>query len=397
MLETLTTWLQQHSKRLCDGTLADAPNVLVDGREIDEFIRLIANTTQQSIPDQLYTMQKWAVRQVGSDPLAANDWLLIVRILKQKTLLGLTKAFEPTAVLEDWAAVDRVFTYALIEVAKLTSSSENALMLEHMVNLRRQMEELDRSKSRFIQVAAHELKTPLTLLEGYANMMREAVPPDNLLMQMYLAGLDGGTHRLREIVGDMIDLSMIESGVIKIARQPLYVDKVVQQVAFSFAKPFADRRVELILEPFPPLPSPIYADPERLVQVFSKVISNGLKYTPDGGRVTICAERVRQEETSEFVQGYVDVQISDTGIGIAPENLERIFNSFDMMGEVANHSSGKTKFKGGGPGLGLPIARGIVEAHGGRIWAESKGFDERKRPGSTFHIELPCRVKLAGE
>jgi signal transduction histidine kinase len=395
MLETLTTWLQQNSKRLCDGTLTDTPNVLVDGREIDEFIRLIANTAQQSVPDQLYAMQKWAVRQTGSDSMAANDWLLIIRVLKQQTLLALTKAFDPTAVLQEWSAVDGVFTYALIEVAKLTSSSDNALMLEHMVSLRRQMEELDRSKSRFIQVAAHELKTPLTLLEGYANMIRTSVPEDDLLMQMYLAGLDGGTFRLREIVGDMIDLSMIESGVIKITRQPLYVDKVVTQVVKSFVQPFADRRVELVLEPFVPIPGPIYADPERLLQVFSKIISNGLKYTPDGGRVTVRAVRVREEEKSESVDGYVDVQISDTGIGIAPENLERIFASFDMMGEVANHSSGKTKFKGGGPGLGLPIARGIVEAHGGRIWAESKGFDERKRPGSTFHIELPCRIKLS--
>jgi signal transduction histidine kinase len=145
-----------------------------------------------------------------------------------------------------------------------------------MVSLRRQMEELDRSKSRFIQVAAHELKTPLTLLEGYANMIRTSVPEEDLLMQMYLAGLDGGTHRLREIVGDMIDLSMIESGVIKITRQPLYVDKVVQQVVQSFAKPFEDRRVALDLEPFATLPGPVYADPERLVQVFSKIISNGL-------------------------------------------------------------------------------------------------------------------------
>lgn len=396
MLDTLTTWLQQHSKRLCDVTLADLPNVLVDGREVDEFVRLIANTTHLGVAEQLYTMQKWAVRLIGSDSLLASDWLLIIRILKEKAMHGLGQSFDPTAVLAHWSAVDRVFTYGIIEVSKLANSSESAVMLEHMVSLRRQMEELDRSKSRFIQVAAHELKTPLTLLEGYADMIREAVPQDDLLMQMYLAGLDGGTYRLREIVGDMIDLSMIESGVIKITLQPLYLDKVVQQVVKSFAKVFEQRQVSLSLGEFEQLPGPLYGDPERLVQVFSKIISNALKYTPDGGRVTVQALRVRQDETSPEIDGYVDIQIKDTGIGIAPENLERIFDSFGMMGDVATHSSGKTKFKGGGPGLGLPIARGIVEAHDGRIWAASTGFDERQLPGSTFHIELPCRIKLVG-
>ncbi|MCB0034637.1 MAG: HAMP domain-containing histidine kinase [Anaerolineales bacterium] len=393
MDDSFSSWLYQNSMRLCEMTLADLPNVLPESKEVDEFICMIANILPQSLPDQLYAMQLWAVRQLSSDSAAANDWLLIERILKDNVMQELAKAFGADEVVKNWGMVDRAFTYAIIETTKLANRTDNAVLLDHMVNLRRQMAELNRTKSNFIQVAAHELKTPLTLLEGYTDMLREETSEENPLMQMYVAGLDGGTARLREIIGDMIDLSLIESGFIKINYQMVYLEQMVRQVARTTHRAFEYRHVDLEIEEFG-MSEPIFGDPERLSQVFSKVISNGLKYTPDGGKVTIRARMVRSEEAADDLLGYVDVQVSDTGIGIAPENLERIFESFGGTGDVALHSSGKTKFKGGGPGLGLPIARGIVEAHGGRIWAQSAGFDERKKPGSTFHIELP-RLKKA--
>jgi signal transduction histidine kinase len=89
----------------------------------------------------------------------------------------------------------------------------------------------------------------------------------------------------------------------------------------------------------------------------------------------------------------VEIVVADTGIGIAPDDLGRIFNRFYRAGDVMSHSTGKTKFKGAGPGLGLTIARGIVEAHGGRIWAESLGYDEQTRPGSQFHVVLPVQPR----
>ena len=90
--------------------------------------------------------------------------------------------------------------------------------------------------------------------------------------------------------------------------------------------------------------------------------------------------------------GFIEVIVADTGIGISAENQSLIFEKFGQLGRVELHSSGKTKFKGGGPGLGLPIARGILEAHGGSIWVESDGYDEIKCPGSTFHILVPART-----
>ena len=106
-------------------------------------------------------------------------------------------------------------------------------------------------------------------------------------------------------------------------------------------------------------------------------------------RSILVRELIHAPEHPDGDEEFIDVRVIDTGIGIDPKNLETIFSTFGGTGDVALHSSGKTKFMGGGPGLGLPIAKGIVEAHGGHIWAESEGVDERKFPGSTFHIELP--------
>ena len=114
------------------------------------------------------------------------------------------------------------------------------------------------------------------------------------------------------------------------------------------------------------------------------MVSNAIKFTPDKGQITI---------DGRSLPGFIEITIADTGIGISPENQSVIFEKFGQVGRINLHSSGKTKFKGGGPGLGLPITRGIIEAHGGTIWVESEGFDEEKSPGSTFHILLPIRTE----
>jgi signal transduction histidine kinase len=133
-----------------------------------------------------------------------------------------------------------------------------------------------------------------------------------------------------------------------------------------------------------------------LHQILIHVLNNAIKYTPDGGAVFI-EGRVLPEggltgEIPSRDADYVELTFRDTGIGIAPEDRERIFEKFYRVGKSTLHSSGKVKFKGAGPGLGLPIARGLVEAHGGRLWAESPGHDEVNFPGSTFHLLLPIQA-----
>jgi signal transduction histidine kinase len=131
-----------------------------------------------------------------------------------------------------------------------------------------------------------------------------------------------------------------------------------------------------------------FGDPERLYQALRNVVSNAVKFTPDGGRISI---------NGRMLPGFIEITVSDSGIGIDPEDQMRIFEKFGRLGDTSLHSSGRTKFKGGGPGLGLPIAKGIIEAHGGAIWVESEGYDEERCPGSTFHILLPIRKEPPDE
>jgi signal transduction histidine kinase len=126
----------------------------------------------------------------------------------------------------------------------------------------------------------------------------------------------------------------------------------------------------------------VAADPDLLYKAFHHLIMNAIKYTPDGGEITVSGRTLSGRSE-------VEVAVKDTGIGVAPEHKEVVFEKFFQTGEVLLHSSGKTKFKGGGPGLGLAIARGVIQAHHGSIWLESPGRDEAKNPGTTFYVRLP--------
>jgi signal transduction histidine kinase len=175
---------------------------------------------------------------------------------------------------------------------------------------------------------------------------------------------------------------MIDNRLVALRFQPVWLMRLIEMVEYDLREALQQRNIRLVIDQASLSNKPTYGDPERLVLVFQKVISNGIKYTPDGGTITVSARDL---------PGFTDVTIHDTGIGIAPENLTRIFDKFASLGDVATHSSGKIKFKGGGPGLGLAIAKGFIEAHGGSIWAESQGWDEKNLPGSTFHIMIPMR------
>jgi signal transduction histidine kinase len=124
----------------------------------------------------------------------------------------------------------------------------------------------------------------------------------------------------------------------------------------------------------------VSADPERLFQALSKVVENAIKYTPDGGRIHLSVKGDAQ---------FVTIAIKDSGIGLDERDQQVIFEKFFSLGQVGLHSTSKTKFKGGGAGLGLAIARGIILAHHGKIWVESAGHDEEALHGSCFYIQLP--------
>jgi signal transduction histidine kinase len=159
-------------------------------------------------------------------------------------------------------------------------------------------------------------------------------------------------------------------------------------VCSAFSTTVAERKLTLRLEDMSHLPK-IEADLEALRKVFYHLIANAVKYTPDGGSITISAKSLPDQ--ADLPSGGIEIIVSDTGIGIDARFHDLIFKKFYQTGQIALHSTGKTKFKGGGPGLGLAIVQGIVEAHGGRVWVESPGCDEQAYPGSQFHVVLPLR------
>jgi signal transduction histidine kinase len=275
-----------------------------------------------------------------------------------------------------------VFTYCIEKATRFEIESRLERAMKELGAVQEELERLERTKSNFISVAAHELKTPLTLIEGYTAMMRDTVQNLSPQASHFLQGIYSGIRRLRQIVDDMIDVSLIDTNMLKLNLQPVQIKTLFGLLKAELDATFQERKQTFEIRPFNGMNEWLIGDPERLYQAFRNVLLNAIKYTPDGGKITV---------DGRLLPGFVEVTIADTGIGIAPEDQTLIFEKFTALGSAQLHSSGKTKFKGGGPGLGLPIARGIIEAHGGTIWVVSEGYDEEKCPGSTFHILLPLQ------
>lgn len=252
------------------------------------------------------------------------------------------------------------------------------------------LEKLDKNKSTFIQVAAHELRTPLTVMKGYLGMLRgHETIKDNESLTMAVDGVMQGANRLHQIVNSMLDVTRLENQVLTPHMEHLSIAPMLRLMQKEFQKDLDARNITLKLdENLSNLPV-MNVDPELLQKAINNVVINAIKFTPDGGTVSIHAEPIQDEH----MEPCLEIQVKDTGIGIDPENLDIIFEKLYQLGKVELHSSGRTSFKGGGPGLGLAIAAGIVKAHGGKIWAESPGYNEENLPGSTFIIRLPLPKK----
>jgi signal transduction histidine kinase len=283
------------------------------------------------------------------------------------------------------AAVIPIYTYGLEVVARYEMETRVAHISSEMEKVQKRMERVDKSKSAFISVAAHELKTPITLIEGYASMMDDLMQQGKgTNLESLLAGMATGIERLRTIVDDMIDVSMIDNDLLQLNFQPIQVSQMLSALSLEMEPVLRTRKLTISIKDFEGNKEWIYIDATRITQALRNVINNAIKYTPDGGTITIDGRKLA---------GFIEVTVADTGIGISAEDQAVIFEKFGQLGRVDLHSSGKTKFKGGGPGLGLPIARGILEAHGGSIWVQSEGHDEIRNPGSIFHILIPARAQ----
>lgn len=201
-----------------------------------------------------------------------------------------------------------------------------------------------------------------------------------------MTNIHAGAIRLHEIVDNLLDVTRLDSQTLELYPEPVSILELLQEICQKFSQQLLERNLTLTIAPLDHLPT-ISADLDALSKVFYQIIVNAIKYTPDGGRIIINGQALDQYDGVPVPS--VKLIISDTGIGIDPRFHRLIFTKFYQTGELTLHSSGKTKFKGGGPGLGLAIAMGIIKAHQGKLWVESSGYDEILYPGSDFHILLP--------
>ncbi|GBF33088.1 two-component hybrid sensor and regulator [Desulfocucumis palustris] len=247
----------------------------------------------------------------------------------------------------------------------------------------KRLQELDQMKSDFLSTVSHELRTPLTSVLGFSKIIKkrleEVVFPEiktddkkvNRAVRQINDNVDiiiSESQRLTTLINDVLDLSKMEAGKIEWKMEPLFLEEVIDRATSATTSLFEQKGLELIKDVEEGLPQ-ILGDGDRLIQTVINLISNAVKFT-DSGTVTCRAKRV---------DGEVVVGIIDTGIGIAGDDLEKVFEKFKQVGDTLTD-------KPKGTGLGLPICKQIVEQHGGRIWVESE-----PGKGSTFSFAIPLQ------
>jgi signal transduction histidine kinase len=284
--------------------------------------------------------------------------------------------------------------------SQTTIAIEHARLYRDVTEKGYMLEEANRHKSQFLANMSHELRTPMNAIIGFSEVLLDPSFPvsEEERTQFLTDILTSGKHLLR-LINEVLDLSKIEAGRMELQFAPTDLAEVIEQVQ-STTRPLAAKKdIELAAE-YDPTVRPFPMDAARIRQVLLNLVGNALKFTPEGGSVLVTTRRAVWSEGrlayasmptngSESRPGasdgeYIEVAVSDTGPGIAPEDQERIFQEFQQ----AQTSMGGAKPEG--TGLGLTLARKFIEMHGGRIWVESK-----PGKGSTFTFALPVRHPAA--
>lgn len=262
---------------------------------------------------------------------------------------------------------------------------EMAKMNSELIRSNLELKRVSELKSNFLSIASHELKTPLTSIKGYSEIIIENMQDrlDGGVFRM-IESISRAADRLHKVINNMLDVTRIERKRLRLHPERLDLAQTAQDCIEDLSQFSAQRHITfnpLFQEGLPEF----YGDKMRIQQVFTNLFSNALKYSPDNTIIDVIIGR----ENESF-----HIIVRDYGIGIDSSEQDKIFDAFYEIGKATRHSTNFTKFLGGGTGLGLSIVKGIVERHGGRIWAESKGTMEGEYPGSEFHIVLPVEAKI---
>ncbi len=270
----------------------------------------------------------------------------------------------------DWPATSHLDPKLEASLSSAAQLAQLALENRIAIDAERERARAEAADVRFdlIGMLAHEMRTPLASIKGYSSaMLLDEIDLDSEMTAEFLQAIDEESDRLNEMVTHILDSTVIEAGALELHREPVLLSRVIRRTVDLMAR--RTDRHRLIVQIDPGLP-PVNADEQRVHQVLTNLLDNAIKYAPGGGMIVVRCHH--DERRSEAV-----VQVSDQGIGIAPEHLNKLFERFFRTEQRQTHGVS-------GTGLGLPIVDSIVRAHGGRIWAES-AVDE----GTTLTFTLP--------
>ncbi|MCC6956867.1 MAG: GAF domain-containing protein [Anaerolineales bacterium] len=301
----------------------------------------------------------------GSTLLQNGSAQIAVPIRREAETIGvlLLESRKPeTALDEKTSFMMRLSDHAAIAIA-------NARLYEE-VNL------ANLAKSQFVSFVAHELKNPMASIKGYTELVAAGMAgPVNEMQSSFLTTVRSNVDRMNTIVSDLNDLTKIQVGNMRLDYQALLVTDVLDEVIRSFTRQIEEKNQQLILQIQDDLPL-VWADPARLAQIATNLVSNALKYTPENGKIVIGAERSNLPENEPGAFEMIHLWVEDSGIGINEEDQRKIFQQYFRTDE--------SKEMAAGTGLGLAITRSLVEMQGGRIW-----FESQAGRGTTFHFTVP--------
>jgi PAS domain S-box-containing protein len=250
--------------------------------------------------------------------------------------------------------------------------------LEQEARQRQRFEDLSRAKSAFIASMSHELRTPLNAILGFADLLlHQDVDPLSEKQARHLGHIRKAGRHLLQLIGDILDLAKVEAGRIELRLEPLPVPATLEDI-LAIAQALANEKSQILQTEIAPDLPPLSADPVRFKQICFNLLSNAVKFTPPKGEIRLEARRAATDST------LLEIRVTDTGAGIRPEDMPRLFTEFTQLDTTrAQHREGT--------GLGLALTKQLVELHGGRIWAASDG----EGMGSSFTAVLPFRGPLA--
>jgi PAS domain S-box-containing protein len=277
--------------------------------------------------------------------------------------------------------------------------------LELVEQANRDMERVNSMKNHFIGMISHEFKTPLTsIMSGTEFLMANHLRAEKGEIMQVAEMIHSSGTRLDEIISQLLKVARIETGNQAINSSVIHLHDILTYVKEGFETTLEERCHLVVLEGVDSVPL-FYGDREFLVEIFTQLMGNAVKFTPDGGEICISVRIINDMMLIEkahiinrfnpvFIDGmgcryYVQVEIRDTGIGVEFNEQLNIFDKFYELGDICHHSTGKLKFQGKGTGVGLAIVKGMVEAHGGMIWVESPVVNDHQNPGSSFFLLLP--------